>query len=953
MANPQVTAWLRHAGLSRFAPRFLAAQISVQIFLQLSPSDLDALGVDGPADRKRLADLIHDLRRTLPNIPSSRPNPILPRRSSRPALDPLPTTPADTNTDPPPHNRRLSRANSLSNTAMRTQASSPPPMARVTVCVRKRPLSRKELSAGDRDVVTVEGQVSALCVHELREKVDLTKYVETHPFVFDRVFPSHAANLAVYEGTARPLVDTLFNGGRATCFAYGQTGAGKTYTMAGGAPENPGLYTLAVRDVFDRIRTVESELWRKAELEGDDDFEPPEPAQVWISFYEIYASKLQDLLNRSHKLECREDANNEVQIVGLSHRLCEVEEDVLACIEEGSAARSTGVTGANDDSSRSHAIFQIELRHPPNTSVETDPSTVMKQVLLRNTRSRTAAAAAALESRRGAEIGRLCFIDLAGSERGSDTASSTRQTRMEGAEINKSLLALKECIRAMDQRKDHTPFRGSKLTQVLKASFMGKNCRTVMIANISPASSNVEHTLNTLRYSDRVKEIKKDRAGNAAFVTDAVSKSLGARRATFSHGIGMRTGRNTLGTTPLRVTQRQSPTDIEQHEEAANLLEPPALERKASKKNISRQADRPTEKDERKPALPRPTSRSSRRTTMLPARSKDSEKRLQDASLEPLSEQKATKKPRETRLRRKTSRAPSMIPSRPSLSGTGLAKAEIPLSVNTRKEKEDRRRTTAGIMSLEVPLQASGIENRAPIDDTAKASKSPCPPDHEARATTSARLEQRPMDSSHFQDSSASDVEKDHPPKKQTHRRRTIKSANAAESAMKYYMTSKKDELPDEDLLFASSENMVDAATAAAQKRLCAASARAQQPNPTSQSLLNNSGSTSGGEFGGLGKTGQAATSSLLSDDNSPSGSFSSGRSSASLTPTDALRKVVRFHHVQIEELMRLTEADVALVNAAESGQMDADEYALKLKLNLSQKLDIVKTLQSKLKLLD
>ena len=103
----------------------------------------------------------------------------------------------------------------------------------------------------------------------------------------------------------------------------------------------------------------------------------------------------------------------------------------------------------------------------------------------------------------------MSFIDLAGSERGADTINTDKQTKMDGAEINKCLLALKECIRALDQNKNHTPFRGSKLTQVLKDSFVG-NSKTTMIANISPALNCCEHTLNTLRYADRVKELKKD-----------------------------------------------------------------------------------------------------------------------------------------------------------------------------------------------------------------------------------------------------------------------------------------------------------------------------------------------------------------------------------------------------------------------------------------------------------
>jgi kinesin family protein 2/24 len=103
------------------------------------------------------------------------------------------------------------------------------------------------------------------------------------------------------------------------------------------------------------------------------------------------------------------------------------------------------------------------------------------------------------------QVGKISFIDLAGSERGADTFDNNRQTRLEGAEINKSLLALKECIRALDSDARHVPFRGSKLTAVLRDSFVGETARTVMIANISPTASCVEHTLNTLRYADRVK----------------------------------------------------------------------------------------------------------------------------------------------------------------------------------------------------------------------------------------------------------------------------------------------------------------------------------------------------------------------------------------------------------------------------------------------------------------
>jgi kinesin family protein 2/24 len=102
---------------------------------------------------------------------------------------------------------------------------------------------------------------------------------------------------------------------------------------------------------------------------------------------------------------------------------------------------------------------------------------------------------------------KMSFIDLAGSERAKDVTDTNKQTRLDGAEINKSLLALKECIRALDMSKSHKPFRGSKLTQVLKDSLTG-NCKTLMIGNVAPNLASSENTLNTLRYSDRVKDLK-------------------------------------------------------------------------------------------------------------------------------------------------------------------------------------------------------------------------------------------------------------------------------------------------------------------------------------------------------------------------------------------------------------------------------------------------------------
>ncbi|GJQ12109.1 hypothetical protein GpartN1_g3900.t1 [Galdieria partita] len=363
--------------------------------------------------------------------------------------------------------------------------SKPYDASKIVVCVRKRPLSKKEKLKSDPDAIkAVDNTVH---VFEPKLKVDLTKYTEVHPFTFDVAFDENAKNQDVYNSCAKPLVQAFFDGSKVTCFAYGQTGAGKTHTMMG-TPEEPGLYTLALQDIF--------QMKQKKEYAH---------LGVYISFFEIYGSKLFDLLNGKKRVECREDAKQRVRIIGLEERLCEDPDQVAKTIEEGGKCRSTGSTGANADSSRSHAILEIQLKYKDSQSEnsnESDPSSV---------------------------YGKLSFIDLAGSERAADTTHSDRQTRMEGAEINKSLLALKECIRALGQNQYHTPFRGSKLTLVLKDSFISADSRTVMIANVSPAASNCEHTLNTLRYADRVKELRKDSSSHRRASSTASFASIDTR----------------------------------------------------------------------------------------------------------------------------------------------------------------------------------------------------------------------------------------------------------------------------------------------------------------------------------------------------------------------------------------------------------------------------------------
>ncbi|KAM9810376.1 kinesin-like protein KIF2A isoform 2-T2 [Neosynchiropus ocellatus] len=334
---------------------------------------------------------------------------------------------------------------------------------RICVCVRKRPLNKKELSMKDLDVITIPSK-DVVMVHEPKQKVDLTRYLENQTFRFDYAFDESATNEMVYRFTARPLVETIFERGMATCFAYGQTGSGKTHTMGGdfsGKNQDcsKGIYALAARDVFLMLKKPN---YKKLDL------------QVYATFFEIYSGKVFDLLNGKAKLRVLEDGKQQVQVVGLQEKEVRGTEDVLRLIEVGNSCRTSGQTSANAHSSRSHAVFQIILR------------------------------------RKEKMHGKFSLIDLAGNERGADTSSANRQTRLEGAEINKSLLALKECIRALGRNKAHTPFRASKLTQVLRDSFIGENSRTCMIATISPGMTSCENTLNTLRYANRVKELTVD-----------------------------------------------------------------------------------------------------------------------------------------------------------------------------------------------------------------------------------------------------------------------------------------------------------------------------------------------------------------------------------------------------------------------------------------------------------
>ncbi|KAL1522562.1 hypothetical protein AB1Y20_017547 [Prymnesium parvum] len=332
----------------------------------------------------------------------------------------------------------------------------------IRVCVRKRPMLKVERHRHDFDIISAPGGSGALVVHEPRTKVDLTKAVESHEFCFDAFFTEFDGNEAIHEATLAPLLKHVLTGRSATVFAFGQTGSGKTCTMAGHGNHAAqdgnaiGLYELASRRIISEAKSL--------------------GLAVQISFYEVYRGKVLDLLRGRARLEVLEDGCGHVTVVGLHKVLVDSAEAMLRLVKQAEDLRAVGCTSANETSSRSHAILEVAL----------------------------------VEASSSLPAGKLTLVDLAGSERAADSTSKDRQTRAEGAEINKSLLCLKECIRALDTGDAHTPFRGSKLTQVLRESFIG-DAKTVMIATIAPGSSAAENTLNTLRYAQRVRDFSSKR----------------------------------------------------------------------------------------------------------------------------------------------------------------------------------------------------------------------------------------------------------------------------------------------------------------------------------------------------------------------------------------------------------------------------------------------------------
>ncbi|XP_033929404.1 kinesin-like protein KIF1C isoform X4 [Melopsittacus undulatus] len=347
--------------------------------------------------------------------------------------------------------------------------------ASVTVAVRVRPFNTRETQQQSKCVVQMCGNTT--CITNPKLPNDSTK-----SFTFDHSFWSHtsesdphfASQLRVYESIGAELLLQAFHGYNVCVLAYGQTGAGKSYTMMGTAePGQRGLIPQLCEDLFARVAK-----------EGSSEVS----FSVEVSYMEIYCERVRDLLTprgRGGGLRVREHPLLGPYVQDLSRLAVTSLGDIAELLDSGNKARTVAATAMNASSSRSHAVLSIVL-----SQRRRDP----------------------LSQLCSEKVSRISLVDLAGSER-ADHAGTSGLRLKEGANINKSLTTLGKVISALaeaqNKRKkpDFIPYRDSVLTWLLKEN-LGGNSRTAMIAALSPADINYEETLSTLRYADRTRHIR-------------------------------------------------------------------------------------------------------------------------------------------------------------------------------------------------------------------------------------------------------------------------------------------------------------------------------------------------------------------------------------------------------------------------------------------------------------
>uniref|UniRef100_A0A8C6KAF5 Kinesin family member 7 n=1 Tax=Nothobranchius furzeri TaxID=105023 RepID=A0A8C6KAF5_NOTFU len=341
----------------------------------------------------------------------------------------------------------------------------------VQVAVRVRPLLPKEILHCHESCITADPELHQVTLGHDRH------------FVSDFLFEEACCQEEVYSLSVQPLIDAFFQGFNATVFAYGQTGSGKTYTIGEAnisKDEEQGIIPRAVADVF-RL------------LDENDlaDF------SVRVSYLEVYKEEFKDLLEvetASKDIHIREDKGN---IVLCGVKECEVEglDEVLSLLESGNTARHTGATQMNPNSSRSHTIFSLYMDQRRGSSRLNGTAANSGPQMLSS---------------------KFHFVDLAGSERILRTGNTGERLK-ESIQINSGLLALGNVIGALGDPKrkgSHIPYRDSKITRILKDS-LGGNSKTLMIACISPSSSDFDESLNTLNYAMRARNIQNKATVNS------------------------------------------------------------------------------------------------------------------------------------------------------------------------------------------------------------------------------------------------------------------------------------------------------------------------------------------------------------------------------------------------------------------------------------------------------
>ncbi|KAL9189584.1 hypothetical protein ACHAXT_009259 [Thalassiosira profunda] len=381
----------------------------------------------------------------------------------------------------------------------------------VRVVARVRPLSAKELDENSAESILAHPTLNGISVASPDDSLGGTS--ERRKFEFDSVFAPSATQQEVYQSTCGDMINgSIFKGFNATILAYGQTGSGKTFTMGtDGSTVGPASEGVIARAVYDLFRA------QQALPNGD------ERVKVTMSYLEIYNEQAVDLLNDDTSavnatLQVRDSKTEGVVIPNLKHFAVGSPEEVRALIEKASAKRATGSTHMNSVSSRSHAICTLTVTIAPNLDGPGEDS----------------------ESPRSSSQGmkaKLTLVDLAGSERLKRTGAEGSRMK-EGININKGLFVLGQVVSALSEvgqrgggssNHAHIPYRDSKLTRLLQDS-LGGNSRTVMIACISPAESNIEESINTLRYAERTRNIKNSAVRNVVSAGLSASEAAALRR---------------------------------------------------------------------------------------------------------------------------------------------------------------------------------------------------------------------------------------------------------------------------------------------------------------------------------------------------------------------------------------------------------------------------------------